>query len=289
MQAAGKRWILYPSRSNTITVWAVGDLHMMNRACAEERLQTDIDAIKADPCAFWVGLGDYADFIGYRDKRFDPDSVAEWVSVDKLGQMGKLGYERIRKLFQPIAHKCLGLLQGNHERQYELHTEQQDRTTWLCCELGVPNLGYSALFDVVLVRAPRTKAPKLQWKAPVATGSSWTVRFFCHHGAGYAQTPGGKLNRLARFMDAFEADVYMCGHVHDQIARRQPILTANRACDELKARDRVGIVTGSYLKTYGPGTSYGEQRGYAPVNLGMASVTLRPARDAGLGQITAEV
>ena len=51
MQAAGKRWILYPSRSNNITVWAVGDLHMMNRACAEERLQTDIDAIKADPCA----------------------------------------------------------------------------------------------------------------------------------------------------------------------------------------------------------------------------------------------
>jgi len=290
MQAAGRRWITYGSEKDEITIWAVGDLHIGSRACAEDKLKRDLKRIAEDPFSFWIGLGDYADFLGYTDKRFDPDSVAEWMTVRDLGKLGAVSYERVRELFKPIASKCLGLLQGNHERKHDLMLEQQDRMAWLCTELGVPNLGYSALLDLILHRVVRQKFPKLVAKAPGETGTSWRIRFFCHHGAGYAQTPGGKMNRLSRFMDAFEADVYLCGHVHDQIGRRQPIITADRECGTIRSRDRVGIVTGSYLKTYAEGaTTYGEQRGYQPVNLGMASVTLCPFRNMGAGYIKAEV
>ena len=138
-----------------------------------------------------------------------------------------------------------------------------------------------------MVKIPTlVKAPPDRSKS----GSRWSVRFFAHHGAGFAQSPGGKMNRLVKFMDAFQADVYACGHVHDQIARRQPIIGANAACTELIATERVGIITGSYLKTYAKGnTTYGEQRGYFPVNLGMAGVMLTPDDDGGHGEIKAEV
>ena len=293
MQAAGTQWITYPSRKTEVRIWHLSDLHWMSESCAEGKLKSDIQEIADDPNAFWTGGGDYAEFIGYRDKRFDPDAVAKRITVQQLGRLAQVGYHEVRDLFLPIRHKCLGLLQGNHERQYELHTEQQHWTTWLCKELDVLNLGYCALFDVVLRRAPSAKVPKLLKDAPKHDGAScnsWKVRFFAHHGAGFAQTPGGKMNRLVQFMNSFEADVYMAGHVHDQIGRRQPIIAANALCTELQTRDRVGIVSGSYLKTYALGTtSYGEQKGYPPVNLGAASVTLVPGNGSKPNRIKAEV
>lgn len=291
MQASGKRHIKFTGLTKPFTLYYVSDLHLMSKACAEKKLYEDLAAIKSDPYAFWIGGGDYVDMIGRTDKRFDPDAVAEWVSVEDLGRLGEVGYTKVRDLFMPIRHKCLGLLQGNHERKFELFQQQQHWTDWLCCELSVPNFGYSCLFDLVLVRKTGFRTPKL---LPVGEtlgpgGSRWTVRFFCHHGAGYAQTPGGKMNRLSQFMDAFEADVYCIGHVHDKIGRRQPILGANQHCTRIIDYDRIGVISGSYLRTYSQGTTtYGEQRGYRPVNLGMASVQLHPDESGG-GRITGEI
>jgi len=279
MKAAGKRYILYASRKDTFTIWNLSDLHLGNAACAEDRLRADIRAILDDPFSFWVGGGDMVDFIGYRDIRFDPDAVAPWLTVRDLGNLGEIGMKKARDFLAPIKHKCLGLLIGNHEKKYQLRTEHEALHGWLCTELGAPDLGYCALFDLVFVRDSRSgPKPSLHMERPRGTGSCSTFRFFVHHGAGYAQTPGGKLNRLVQFMQSFDADVYMVGHVHDQVGRREPAIGANAACDELVARERLGIISGSYLKTYAENTTtYGEQRGYRPTVLGAASVTIHPA------------
>lgn len=289
MDAAGKRFILY-SAPTAIRICDLSDLHLLSAACCEEKIKEDVAGILADPNAFWFGGGDYAECIGCRDVRFDPDAVDKSVTVRDLGRIGRVGYERARDILAPIKHKGLGMLQGNHERSLELHSEQSDRTVWLCQELGLPNLHYSAFVDVVLVNKGGIKKPELHLVDPLpSTNCHWNVRFFLHHGAGFAQTPAGKLTRLGQFMDSFEADVYMVGHVHDQIGRRQPILTADRRCKKLVARDRVGVIAGSYLKTYAQNvTTYGEQRGYRPTNLGMAQVMLCPNTDGG-GRIKAEV
>ena len=278
MEAAGKRYIEHGSRSDALTIWNLSDLHLMSRACAEDKLREDIETIENDPHSFWLGGGDYCEFIGHTDKRFDPDSVAEWVSVKDLGRLGERGIRHCRELFWPIRHKCLGLLMGNHEKYYELHTEHEGLHSWLCTELGVSNLRYSSLFDVVFIRNPRAKTPRLL-QGPVKRNgfSKVAFRIFCHHGAGFAQTPGGKLNKLIQFMQSFDADVYFCGHVHDKVGRREPTIGGNPACDKLVAHERLGIISGSYLKTYAQGvTTYGEQRGYRPVSLGAAWVKIRP-------------
>jgi len=282
MQAAGTRYIWHGSEADSFRIWNLSDLHLGAKGCAEGDIRRDVQKIQDDPYSFWLGGGDYADFIGYSDKRFDPDAVAEWINVKDLGNLGRKCMERVRDILAPIRDKCLGLLIGNHELKYEIQTEQESLHHWLCQELAVPFLGYSCLFDLRFCTAQGLKKPRLADSVPPRRGEhrhskSNTFRVFAHHGAGYATTPGGKLNKLIAAMNTFEADLFFLGHVHDQTGRREPVLGANGDCTQLEHRDRLGLVSGSYLKTYNQGTiSYGEQKMYRPTCLGAAVARIHP-------------
>lgn len=279
MEAAGKRNIWHRSTRDKFRIWNISDCHLLAKGCAEDLLKRDLKKIEADPFSFWLGGGDYCDFIGHTDKRFDPDAIAEWVPVSQLGDLGAYGMRKIRDLFMPIKHKCLGLVIGNHEKHYELFNKHSSLHGWLCSELGVPNLEYSAMFDIVFHRTPKVKIPALRQDTPSHNdASSNAFRVFVHHGAGAACTPAGKLNRLVGFMQAFRADIYFIGHVHDKTARREPCLGADANCTKIRQFDRLGLISGSYLKTYNEGsTSYGEMKGYRPVSLGSAICEITPA------------
>jgi len=281
MELGGVRYIGYPSRSDTFRIWNISDCHLLNAGCAEKELDSDIKRILNDPYSFWIGGGDYADYIGYTDgKRFDPDSVPDTMLVKNLARLGQYSVEVVRDKFRPIAHKCLGLLIGNHEKEYQRHMQQENLHGWLCTELGVLNLGYCAFLDVTFHRVTGQDdyTPRIMTEQE-DTNSRDTSRFriFAHHGAGFAQTAGGKLNRLTQFMQAFEADIYFCGHVHDKVGRRFVTLAADANCGKLVHREKVGMISGSYLRTYTQGSCcYGEQRGYSPTTLGAASVEIHP-------------
>lgn len=68
MEATGRRYIAHPSRSDEITIWNMGDFHWMNSACAENRLKKDIKKIRDDPYSFFVGTGDYLEWITPSDR-----------------------------------------------------------------------------------------------------------------------------------------------------------------------------------------------------------------------------
>lgn len=276
MEAAGRKYIYYPSRSDEIKIWNLADLHLMNRATDEGRIKHDIQAIKNDPFSFWIGGGDYVDYIGYSDKRFDPDSVAPWVTIKDLGKLGEVGMHKCCEMFRPIADKCLGLLLGNHEKKHELRTTHQGWHGWLCKELGVSDFQYCAIFHLTFIRKPSIEIPIISTE-PLPDNTQWTQTILAHHGSGYAVTSGGKLNRLIRFMHSFDADVFFCGHVHDDISKRQIVITVDRSGKHLIEKVKLGTITGSYLRTYAQNcTTYGEQRGYEPVPLGAVSVAFVP-------------
>ncbi len=292
MEAAGKRYIWHGSRSDEFRIWNLSDLHLGAKGCAEGELKRDLKEIQDDPYSFWLGGGDFCDFIGHTDKRFDPDAVADWITVKDLGDLGKRCMTRVRDLFRPIRHKCLGLLIGNHEKKYELHTEHESLHHWLCTELQVPYLGYCCLFDLCFCNtSAKQKTPQLKPTLPPRRGENrhydtHTFRVFAHHGAGYATTPGGKLNKLISAMNSFDAQLFFLGHVHDQMARREPVLSANGDCTKITQRVRLGLVSGSYLKTYNQGSiSYGEQKMYRPTSLGAAVAKIHPES----GRMEAEV
>jgi predicted phosphodiesterase len=278
MIAAGKKYVWHSSRSDTFKLVYFSDLHWLAKACAEKEVLRTRDEILADPFTFWIGGGDYGEFIGFGDaKRFDPDAVSERVSVKDLGRLGKVTYTQIRDLFEPIKHKCLGLIVGNHEQQYMRRLQQEDLHGWLCTELGVADLGYSCFMDVVFCRTAGAKNGPILTDRPGKERHDQSFRVWCHHGAGAAQTKGGKINRLTSFMRNFDADIFFMGHVHDQMGARLQVLEANADCTKLTNRTKIGVVSGSYLKTYAQGvTSYGEMKGYEPTTLGAAHVQIRP-------------
>ena len=76
MQPGRKRYIVYAGKATVLRYWQLADLHLGNRACAVNRLQRDVDEIKNDPFSFWIGGGDYAEYISPADKRFDASAVS---------------------------------------------------------------------------------------------------------------------------------------------------------------------------------------------------------------------
>ena len=246
-------------------VWGVGDLHLYNKACVESLVDEMIEEIKNDPYALWIGLGDYADCITAYDPRFDSHEVAP----DKRERVAHLMAENILEdleaKFQPIKKKCLGLLEGNHEKKFDSHARQHENplVETLCDILGVRYLAYSAAFDLLFKHGNK---------------SSEAFKIYVHHGAGAASTTGGKINKLKKMMvEVCDADIYMSAHTHEQIDLNVVYLYQD---DEgvLRQRKKLGVVTGSYLATYRQGsTSYGEMKLYSPVALGSVAVTIVPA------------
>lgn len=290
MEAAGKRYILHSGKAGDVfSIWNVSDIHLGNRGCNLEKLKDDIERIKNDPFSFWVGGGDYADYISPKDqKRWSASSIDPSFTIADLGRLGKAQAERIRDLFDPIRHKCFGLLMGNHETKYMGAHEQEDLHSWLCTELELPNLGYCAFFDVIFTNYGRHKEPHLVMLNPYANGEGtrFSVRFFVHHGFGGATTPSGKLNSLIKAMTQFEADVYMMGHVHDQKAQRNVRLACDADCKRITQKESIGVITGAYLRTYTQGCSgYGEQKGYNATPLGAVRVSICPSKKEIRGDV----
>jgi len=281
MHAGGRRYIVYSDPEMSVRIWNLADLHLGNAGVVERKLDSDIQTIRDDRRSYWFGGGDYADFIGIGDKRFDPTVLAEWIDAKDLGALGLVLSRRVCDRLEPIGPKCLGVLDGNHEHAYGLHMQQQGITQRLADELGVHYLRYSAFVDLVFVYSPRARnCPKLVSESACPRGKKrLSVRMFLHHGAGYAQTPGGKLNKVVGAMDFFDADVIFLAHIHDQIVKSQVRLHADHWCRKILERGQIGVITGSYLSTYAEGqTGYGEMKLWRPVPLGAVYVDITPYR-----------
>jgi len=278
MEATGKRYVLHPSRSDEFTLWHISDIHWMNAACTENRINRDLKKIEDDPYALWTGGGDYCEFINAKDPRFDASVLPAWVPGSALADLGAFSCKHIMDKFAPIKNKCLGLGMGNHELKYAKANTNIGMHERLCEAMGVPNLGYSGFFDLVFVRTSEVDIPTLSPTFKYEQRhKAYGFRIFTHHGAGAAQTKGGRINRLVRFMEDFEADIYLIGHVHGRTGERVQRIGANSTCTKLEDRDSIGVISGSYLKTYAQGIiSYAEPMGWRPSVLGAARIKIIP-------------
>jgi hypothetical protein len=257
-----ERRIVYPSRSSIIKVYPLGDVHAGTLHCSEDKIKDKVKEIQGDPLAYWIGLGDYGEFISSKDSRFDSKCIADWVRpCDIAGSQ----IEYIVNLFKPIKDKCIGLIEGNHEDAYRKHNDG-DPHYHICDRLGLANLGYTAFARLVFERKH--------------SNESHAFLGAVSHGAGGAITKGAKLTRLERFMDNFNARWYAHGHVHDIITNSKSYmdLTAN---DKIVARQKVGAMTGSWFTGYTQDLppSYGEIKNYPPNAIGCPVFVFDPSED----------
>lgn len=260
-------------------LWPLGDIHLGNVGCDETQFDKTISCIANDDHAMWIGMGDYADLIGTDDKRFDPEGVAQKFQSAYFKKFGPTMRNELLKRFVPIADKCIGILMGNHEFSYEQRFDQAMASA-LCEGMNdslekagsahrVPYMGYCGFRDIAFTKGKQTK----------------TFRICAHHGAGWAATKGGKLNRLLQFMRQFDADIFLMGHVHNITEDVLVCIGADEACEHLIHRTKVGVETGAYLRAYPEGGSnYAERKMYEPSPLGSPCVVIKP----GDGKLSVE-
>ena len=279
MEASGSRIITYGRAGAEFSIYNVADIHWLNRGVSKTHLYRDIERIRIDPYALFFQGGDYADWIFPSDKRWDPAAFDEDVKVIDLNELGALVAKAIIKIFRPIRHKGLGFLIGNHEFKAMTQKSEMYIHDHICRELKIPNMRFSGWTDLYFVHQKGFKGG-VKVTSSTIPPKKFTARLRCfiHHGMGAANTAGGKINKLKSLVDMTESDLVLCGHVHEQFAKAFLRLEPNQSCTEIGQKVTMGLITGSYLRTYAPGfTGYGEIKGYQPTTMGATRAKYIPS------------
>jgi len=252
------------ARPDIFDIYAIGDIHAGSIHCAEKKIKDKVKEIEKNERALWVGMGDYADCITSKDKRWSAYGLAPWVVQ---GDIMKSQKDWLIGLLSPIKDKCLGLMTGNHEETiHDRHEE--DVTRYLCEKLVVKYLSYSCFVELVFDRG--------------GTRRSYMIHGW--HGAGTAASDGGKLMRLMRLVNEYSADIYLMGHLHDIVIKIPHRLRCVNG--RVKNTQLIAAMTGSWLRAYTQpkagqmiGISYAEKKGYTPTKIGCPVIHLNPDKE----------
>ncbi len=236
-----------------ITIIPIGDMHIGNK-------NSDIDAIKKviktieENGYYWIGMGDYADSIIPKDRRYDYDVL------DKRFATPQEQLEYLEDLFYPIREKCLGLLSGNHEDVIR-RISQFDLTKTLCKLLNVEYLGYNTFYRLKFIREGRRRK----------------LDFFATHGFFNGRTRSGRITRVEKLAEFIEADLYLMGHTHDLMVTTDIIYKLNSAT-KLTEKERTFVLTGGFLRGYVDKRDFGyiERKLLKPVKVGVPIIRTNP-------------
>lgn len=257
--------ISYKASSSEYKLYLLGDLHAGTIHCVEDDIRRKVQEIKNSKNTYWLGMGDYAEFITPKDKRYDPSmcSIASWVEPDNIAHCQ---VKWLTDLFRPISNKCIGLLYGNHENSIRIFNHDNVQKN-LCDALGVSNLGYSCFI-------------RFHFKRENSTETHLITGCFTHGSSG-AITEGAKLMALMRWMKQNDADIYGYAHLHDYLEKslsKMTVIDKNDNGGRIKSKTSSGVTTGSWFRTYTQGiqASYGEQKCYPPTELGCGLFIINP-------------
>lgn len=252
----------------------IGDIHIGAKACDEVALKKTITYIRETPNARWIGMGDYCDFINQRDPRHDPSVLADWIGMSDLTDLAGAQKRYFLDLIRPIADKCIGLLQGNHESAITKHTERDiysEIVTAIKTDGGYPPekslaVGY---YGWVLLRFRDTKRIKKDW--------TWTCRFNCHHGFTGGRLAGAKALNAQRWAWTHPgADVVLMGHSHNTSVQVEQVEHVNPH-GKVYTHNITVAYCGSYLRSTTPdATTYSERMGMLPMPTSRIMIYITP-------------
>ena len=262
------------TRLDEFTLFPIGDVHIGARACREDLLQQQVDKVKETPNAMWVGMGDYLDAVNRSDPRFNLRTLAEWVTVPDLVDLADAQRRRFIDIVRPIAGQCVGLATGNHEATITKYYERdvyREIVTEVKQAAGLEpdyqlGLGYSGW--LILNFYQSAEGERRQGRIQ--------VKVLVHHGFGGGRLAGAKALNMERYLWTHDCDILLMGHVHMLGVIPAEVQAMDRAGNPVQRR-RFGVYTGCFLETSVEGANtYSEVKGYLPMPLGAAEVTLRP-------------
>lgn len=249
----------------------LGDIHLGARGCDEKLLAATIEEIATDPRCYWIGMGDYCDFINRADRRFDPLVVADWLQVRHLGDITKAQLERLLGYLKPIASKCLGLLYGNHE--HTIH-HRYERDIYSDIVTGIKEAGGWTAERKLMLGYSGWLQLAFYWGGN-RQGGSRVLTATAHHGASGGKLEGGKALNMQRWLWVHDCDLALMGHAHNTQSQAQDGVGLSKTGKPI-CTTRKGAFCGTFLGEPIEGDPYYERAGYYHAPVGTIRVTLHP-------------
>lgn len=269
------------SRPDLFRVVPLGDVHIGAAACDEQLFRSVVKGIANDDDAYWIGMGDFCDWINVQDRRSDLGVLADWVEVADLVDLGSAQKERFCDIVRPIAHKCLALVEGNHEISLRKHTERdvyREIVAQVKGDGGMSSstnlmIGVYGWLQLAFYRSKRRERGSV-------------ININLHHGFTGGKLAGGKALNMQRWLWTHNADICFWGHSHNVGIQPEAVEEIDDA-GAVRVVNRRGAFTGTFLRTVnddGPST-YSEEKGYFPLPNGGVMVELRPGAKKHKGTI----
>jgi hypothetical protein len=258
------RKIEHSSRSDKFHIIPLGDIHMGNAACDERLLQDVINGIARHKNTYWIGMGDYAEFINLHDPRWEPSSLAPWITTADIVDLAGAQSERFLRFVKPIASKCLGMIKGNHEDAIERHCER-DIYSHMAAEIKRAG-GFEAEYKMklgyygwLLLTFERIQIERVR------------ITLNLHHGFGGGKLKGGKALTMERWLYTHDCNLAIFGHCHNADSYRAGVEYIGH--DDLEhTQTRKGVYSGTFMS----GATYAERAGYLPLPLGGVEIVITP-------------
>jgi len=259
-----EKTITLEDKKEPLVIIPFSDIHIGASGVNKSYLQKTIAWIKNKPNCYAIGLGDYCDAINLKDKRFDIKSIDKSFLKD-LDNLPLAQMDYIVKSLQPISHKILCMIPGNHEEKFRIYNSV-DIMREIGKDLKIPIGDYMSFLKI--------KFDRNQFRMGISP-----ITFWLQHGWFAGRKMGGKVNQLMDVANTYEADIYLSGHSHDLFATTLERMTlAERNLEVLKTK-KTFINTGTFLETVTKqGTSYGEMKSYPVAKIGTARIDLYPKK-----------
>lgn len=221
------------SSLGSLHTYPIGDIHLGAPECAEDALD---EWLKYLLDAEDVSMLNTGDNLNCAITSSVSDTYAETMTVGQARA-------RLTEKFRPLAEKGIldGIIDGNHEER--IYRAVGDSPNAAVAEaLGVP-YAPAALLVVYHV-------------------GDQEYNLYVRHGRGGGGTMGAAVNRLEKQERIIDADVYVSGHTHTQVAF--PKNTFVREGDQVVRKKRLFICSGSFLGY----EDYAKVAGFAPAHIG---------------------
>ena len=178
----------------SIELLVLADYHYSDPNSDHDAIRKDIDYVNSHDNAYCALAGDLLDCAL---KSSLGDAYMNLSPMEELTAM--------KDLIQPIAHKVLAIVGGNHEARH-YRTNGVDMTRLLAKQLGIEDR-YSPDTALIFLRFGKGSAGRSHARPILYT-------IYLTHGSGGGKKEGGKIQRLADYGQIVDADCYICGHTH---------------------------------------------------------------------------
>lgn len=279
--------------NDRLNVLFMGDLHLGAPDTRYDLIERDIEKVKNDPQARIVFMGDFGEFIDFRDHRFKPD-VAHLLPkryrdahLSKDGGVIQETIDHVEELFDPVKSKIWAWLDGNHEEKI-VQRHSFSPGSIVCKDLDILTryVGYGGYFAIQLIRDEKN-----------AVG--YTLKLDLHHGWQAGRRDGAAINQGQVELSTSDSDIVARGHSHKRgVWHFDSWRFGQRYMVEWQ---RYFIATGAYKQGHSrttanssPSTTYELKRGFTPkttIGLGgvWMSVSLTDGKDKPPVQLEASL